>query len=156
MTPKANEMAMNRRTLLRSGIALFSLLAMVPMRALAMAWNKPAFEAAQEDQALQGLGAKQVEPSDLITLIAPDFAENGAIVQVEVESHIPGTEAIAILGEKNPTSLIANFMFEPGVRPHIIIRIKLADSGELKAVIKASDKYYATTRYVEVAIGGCN
>jgi sulfur-oxidizing protein SoxY len=47
-------------------------------------------------------------------------------------------------------------MFEPGVRPHIIIRIKLADSGELKAVIKAGDKYYATARHVEVAIGGCN
>jgi sulfur-oxidizing protein SoxY len=108
------------------------------------------------EQALQDLGAGQVEDSKLITLTAPDYAENGAIVQIEVESHIPGTQAIAVLAEKNPTALIANFMLEPGVRPHIILRIKLGDSGELKTVIKAGDKYYATSKHVEVAIGGCN
>ncbi|HEY7985688.1 MAG TPA: thiosulfate oxidation carrier protein SoxY [Methylophilaceae bacterium] len=146
---------MNRRLLLKSGIALFSLLVIAPMRALAAAWNKPAFEAVQVEQALQEFGIKQVEASDLITLIAPDFAENGAIVQIEVESHIPGTEEISILAEKNPTSLIANFILATGTEPHIILRIKLGDSGPLKAVIKAGDKYYAAAKHVEVAIGGC-
>jgi sulfur-oxidizing protein SoxY len=149
-------MESNRRTLLKSGLAMFCLLLIAPMRALAEAWNSTAFEATQPQQALQGLGAGQAEASSLITLTAPDFAENGAIVQIEVESHIAGTQAIAILAEKNPTPLIANFMFEPAARPRIILRIKLAESGELKAIIKAGDKYYVTSRYVEVAIGGCN
>lgn len=135
---------------------MFSLLLMAPMRVLAAAWNRTAFEAVQPEQALQGLGVRQAEPSSLITLTAPDFAENGAIVQIEVESHIAGTEAIAILAEKNPTPLIANFMLDPATKPRIILRIKLAESGELKAMIKAGDRYYSTSRYVEVAIGGCN
>ncbi len=155
---------MNRRAILRSATALFALLAIAPMKTLAAAtakvlaaiWNKPAFEATGVEQALQGLHVNQVEDSKLITLIAPDYAENGAIVQIEVESHVPGTESIAILAEKNPTALIAQFMFEPGVRPHLILRIKLGDSGALKTVIKAADKYYAASKYVEVAIGGCN
>ncbi len=147
---------MNRRRLLKSGMALFSMLLIAPLRALAAVWNSPAFAAVQVEQALQGLGVKQVEASDLITLIAPDFAENGAIVQIEVQSHIPGTQAIAILAEKNPTSLIANFILEPDTNPHIIIRIKLGESGALKAVIRAGDRYYVTAKYVEVAIGGCN
>ena len=147
---------MNRRSILRSAVALFALLAIAPLRALAAIWNRPAFEATQVGQALQILNASPVEDSKLITLVAPDYAEDGAIVQIEVESHVPGTEAIAILAEKNPTSLIAHFTFEAGVRPHLILRIKLGDSGELKAVIKAAGKYYATAKYVEVAIGGCN
>jgi sulfur-oxidizing protein SoxY len=149
-------MELNRRTLLKSGMALLSLLVMAPVRVLAAVWNKAAFEATQTEQALQGLGARQAETSNLIMLNAPDFAENGAIVQIEVESHISGTEVIAILAEKNPTPLIANFIFEPATRPRIILRIKLAESGELKVVIKAGDRYYATSRYVEVAVGGCS
>jgi len=147
---------MNRRLLLKSGIALLSMLLIVPLRALAAVWNSQAFAAVQLDQALQGLGVKQIEASDQITLTAPDFAENGAIVQIEVESHIPGTQAIAILAEKNPTALIANFILEPDTKPHIILRIKLGESGALKAVIKAGDQYYVTEKYVEVAKGGCN
>jgi sulfur-oxidizing protein SoxY len=147
---------MNRRTLLKSAMALFSLLAIMPIRALAAAWNRPAFEATQVSQALHGLDVSQLEASSQITLSAPDFAENGAIVQIEVESNIPGTEAIAVLAEKNPTPLIANFMLEPTTKPHIILRIKLAESGELTAIIKADGKYYATSRHVDVAIGGCN
>ena len=83
----------------------------------------------------------QVDPSRDIVLTAPDLAENGAIVQIEVESHIPGTEAIAVLAEKNPTSLIANFVFSNGAEPYVITRIKLAETGELKAVEKAGGKY---------------
>lgn len=155
---------MNRRAILRSGMTLLALFAIAPMKtlaaatakALAVIWNRPAFEATRVGEALQGLNVSHTEDSKLITLTAPDYAENGAIVQIEVESHIPGTQAIAILAEKNPTSLIAQFTFEAGVRPHIILRIKLGDSGELKAVVKATDGYYATSKYVEVAIGGCN
>jgi sulfur-oxidizing protein SoxY len=76
-------------------------------------------------------------------------------VQIEVESHIPGTEAIAILAEKNPTPLIANFVFSNGAEPYVITRIKLAETGDLKVVVKAGDKYFSVARKVEVALGGC-
>ncbi len=146
---------MNRRNLLKSAAALAGLLALVPLRAFAAAWNKAAFEATKPATALEGLGAKLPQASNLIEIIAPDFAENGAIVQIEVESRIPGTEAIAVLAEKNPTSLIANFMFSNGAKPKIITRIKLAETGMLKVVIKAGDKYYEASKEIKVSLGGC-
>jgi sulfur-oxidizing protein SoxY len=83
------------------------------------------------------------------------MAENGAIVQIEVESHIPNTEAISIMVDKNPTPLIANFVFSNGALPAIITRIKMAETSELKAIVKADGKYYSVGRKVEVALGGC-
>lgn len=146
---------MQRRTLLQFCAAAAALLALTPLRALAAVWNKPAFEAQKVDAALQGLGAAPGEASADIELVAPQVAENGAIVQIEVASRIPGTEAIAILVEKNPTPLVANFLFPEGTEPFVVTRIKMAETSELKAVVKAGDKYYSASRVVEVALGGC-
>lgn len=146
---------MHRRLILKSCAALVGVLAMSPWRALAAVWNKAAFEATQPDVAVSALTPHPPQASKLIDIIAPDFAENGAIVQIEVESRIPNTEAIAILAEKNPTSLIANFMFGKNTKPKIITRIKLAETGLLKVVVKAGDQYFEASRRVEVSIGGC-
>lgn len=146
---------MNRRHWLKSCSALLILAALAPLRALAAAWNKPAFESRSVDDALRGLGVDRVGPGRDIVLTAPDMAENGAIVQIEVESRIPGTEEIALLAEKNPTPLLANFVFVNGAEPFVIVRIKLAETGDLKAVVKAGGKYYSVSRKVEVALGGC-
>jgi sulfur-oxidizing protein SoxY len=142
----------NRRTFLKSAAAL---LALLPLSAIAAAWNRLAFEATKPEAALQELGISQPQPSSEIDLIAPDFAENGAIVQIEVTSHIPNTEAIAILADKNPTSLIANFMFSNGALPKLITRVKLAESCELKVIVKAGDRYFEASKNVQVAVGGC-
>lgn len=146
---------MNRRTWLKSLVSVTVLAALTPIRALAALWNRQAFEAANMEGALQGLGIGQVGPSRDIVLTAPDMAENGAIVQIEVESHIPGTEAISILVEKNPTPLIANFNFGNGAEPFVITRIKMAETSQLKAIIKAGGTYYSVGKKVDVAIGGC-
>lgn len=146
---------MDRRRWLQGSTALLGLLAFAPMRALAALWNKLAFEAQAVDQALQWLGVSAAEAAPQIILIAPDMAENGAVVQIEVESSIPGTEAIAILAEKNPTPLVANFMFANGAEPYVITRIKMAETAEIKAIVKAAGRYYSVSKKVEVANGGC-
>ena len=146
---------MNRRILLKSGMAFLGFLALTPLKVLAAMWNKPAFESQNVDGALQGLGIEQVGPSRDIVLIAPDMAENGAIIQIEVGSRIPGTEAIAVLAEKNPTPLIANFLFFSGAEPYIVTRIKMAETAEVRAIVKAGGKYYSVSKKVEVALGGC-
>ena len=147
---------MNRRSLLQAGAALLGLAALAPLKALAAVWNKAAFDAISVQGALQGLQVTQSGPSRDIVLIAPQLAENGAIVQIEVESRIPGTEAIAILSDKNPTPLIANFVFAEGTEPYIVTRIKMAETSELKAIVKAGGKYYSVSRKVEVSVGGCD
>lgn len=146
---------MNRRAWVKSAAALLVLAVSTPLRALAAVWNKPAFEAQQVGDALRGMGIAQAGPTHDIVLIAPDMAENGAIVQIEVESRIPNTEAIAILVEKNPTPLIANFIFSNGADPYVVTRIKMAETSELKAIVKAGGQYFSVSRKVEVALGGC-
>ena len=146
---------MNRRVWLKAGAAALGLLMAVPLRALAAVWNRAAFESATLQGALDGLQAKTVDPSRDIVLVAPDVAENGAIVQIEVESRIPGTEAIAVLVEKNPTPLIANCVFSNGAEPYVVTRIKMSETSALKAVVKAGDRYYSVSKQVEVALGGC-
>ena len=64
-------------------------------------------------------------------------------------------EAIAILAEKNPTPLIANFMFSNGAEPYVITRIKMAETAEVRAIVKAGGKYYSVGKKVEVSLGGC-
>ncbi len=146
---------MNRRHWLKAMTALLALGAMAPLRLLAAVWNKPAFESQHLDGALQGLGASHIATSKDIVLVAPDMAENGAIVQIEVESRIPATEAISVLVEKNPTPLIANFVFSPDTVPAFVTRIKMAETSELKIIVKAGGKYFSTSKTVEVALGGC-
>jgi sulfur-oxidizing protein SoxY len=146
---------MDRRRWLQGSAVLLGLMVFAPLRAAAALWDKWAFEAQSVDEALHGLDVSATEQVSRIVLIAPDMAENGAVVQIEVESRIPGTEAIAILAEKNPTPLIANFMFAIGAQPYIITRIKMAETAEVKAIVKAGGRYYSVSKKVEVATGGC-
>lgn len=146
---------MNRRRWMQAATALAFAVVISPLRALAAAWNRAAFEAPTLEGALQGMGVTHITAHGQLTLIAPDFAENGAIVQVEVTSSLPQTEAIALLAEKNPTPLIANFVFSQDAEPYVITRIKLAETTELKAIVKAAGHYYSVSKKVEVALGGC-
>ncbi|MBU3736132.1 MAG: thiosulfate oxidation carrier protein SoxY [Methylobacterium sp.] len=146
---------MNRRTWMKTGAAALGLLMAVPLRALAAAWNRAAFESTSLQGALDGLQASPIDAGRDIVLVAPDLAENGAIVQIEVESRIPGTEAIAVLVEKNPTPLIANFVFSNGAEPYVVTRIKMSETSALKAVVKVGERYYSVSKQVEVAVGGC-
>ncbi|MCB5188344.1 thiosulfate oxidation carrier protein SoxY [Methylobacillus caricis] len=140
-----------RRSILQ--MLLASLL--LPLKALAAAWNRPAFEASTIDGAKQVLDMRAEENSAQIEIVAPDFAENGAVVQIEVMSRIAGTEAIAIFAERNPVPLVANFTFSHGAQPYVITRIKMAESQSLQVVVKAGGRYYQANRDVAVSEGGC-
>lgn len=137
-------------------LGLFSAILLAPLAAIAAVWNRAAFEAVKLDDASQALAINGELKSDLIHITAPERAENGAIVQVEVKSDIAGTEAIAILVEKNPTPLIANFMFSNGAEPFVVTRIKMAEDSDIKVVVKAGDQYFTNSRHVVVLENGCN
>ena len=145
---------MQRRHFLQLFLSVAGL-ALIPVRAFAAIWNAAAFQATQSEAALARLGATNLKPSSLITIVAPDKAENGAVVQIEVTSRIPNTESIAILVDKNPTSLIAHFKFSNGADPFVVTRIKMAETSDLQAVIKADNQYFVAKRSVEVLENGC-
>ena len=147
---------MQRRAFLQCLVGLSAMALLVPLRAVAALWNRTAFESKDVQGALAGLEVPTEIPSEDIEIIAPERAENGAVVQVEVRSRIPGTEAIAILAEKNPTPLIANFIFSHGAEPFVITRIKMAETSHIQAIVKSGDQYYIAKRMVEVLENGCD
>ena len=128
---------------------------LLPLQALAAVWNKAAFEAIKVDVATESLAINREIQSQDITIIAPDRAENGAVVQIEIMSNIANTEAIALFVDKNPTPLIGNFMFGENTMPYLITRIKMVEDSHVKVVVKAGERYYTNSKSVIVLENGC-
>ena len=118
-------------------------------------WNKAAFEAKNMNDVLKAMGGSAPEKSGDITITAPDIAENGAVVPVAVASKLANTQMIAILVEKNPSSLAAEFDILPGTEPNVGTRVKMGQSSNVHAVVKAGGKYYVATKEIKVTLGGC-
>jgi sulfur-oxidizing protein SoxY len=127
-----------------------------PGDAHAAAWNKGAFEATTVDAAVKALGGgTPAQSKDISFVQTPDIAENGAVVPIGVASAIPKTEAIAILVEKNPNMLAAVFDIPAGTDPTVSTRVKMAQSSNVYALVKADGKYYVASKEVKVTLGGC-
>jgi len=156
-------MNIQRREVLRQGggVTLLALVAaagwLKPGEALAAdAWNKAAFETNSMDATVKALGGTTPAQSKDVTFFqTPDIAENGAVVPVGVTSTIPKTESIAILVEKNPNMLVAVFDIPAGTEPSLTTRIKMGQSSNVFALVKADGKYYVASKEIKVTLGGC-
>jgi sulfur-oxidizing protein SoxY len=126
-----------------------------PTEVLAVEWNKDAFAAKGVPDALKAVGAVGAADSKDILIKAPDIAENGAVVPIEVTSKIAGTSAIMLMVEKNASPLTADFNLSNGAEGYVSTRIKMGQTSNVRAVVKAGGKYYTTTKEVKVTIGGC-
>ena len=127
-----------------------------PGRAVAQAWNKDAFEPHSLDATVKALNGTAPVPSKNIAFVAtPDIAENGAVVPIGISSTLPKTEAIAILVEKNPNMLAAVFDIPPGTEPSLSTRIKMQQTSNVYALVKADGRYYVASKEIKVTLGGC-
>jgi sulfur-oxidizing protein SoxY len=119
------------------------------------AWNKSGFEAKASNEAIKNLGAANLIESKDIAITAPDIAENGAVVPVAVTSKIPNTQSISIIAEKNPFPLAATFDMANGAESYASVRIKMGQTSNVRAVVKADGKFYTSAKEVKVTVGGC-
>lgn len=144
-----------QHTLAMGGIGVASLLGLLtPLSALA-AWPKEAFQAKTLPEAMKSLLGTDVPQEDSkIRIDAPSIAEDGSLVRVNIYADLPNVESISIFSPQNPIPLIACFRLTPGVKGFISTKIKMADSGDIVAVVKAGDKLYSAHRQVKVSIGG--
>jgi sulfur-oxidizing protein SoxY len=126
-----------------------------PFDAWAVAWNQIGFDSKGMADALKSIGATTSVESPDILIKAPDIAENGAIVPIEIVSKIPNTRFIAILAEKNPFPLVGTFDFANGAEGFVSTRVKLGQTSLVRAIVKADDKVFSATKEVKVTIGGC-
>lgn len=151
-----------RRTLLKGAGATGALAAamaagvLVPGRVLAAEWNRAAFEAKDVAGALKGLGAAGAAENPGIVIKAPDIAENGAVVPVDVSSTLANTVSLAILVDKNPLPLSGAFDFSNGALPELALRLKMGQTSLVEVVARTADgKFYKAKKEVKVTVGGC-
>ena len=151
-----------RREVLKAGggVTFYALLIaagwLKPGAAAAQAWNKAAFEAHSMDDAMKAFGGSApAQSKDIAFVSTPDIAENGAVVPIGITSSIPKTESIAILVEKNPNMVAASFDIPPGTEPAISTRVKMGQSSNVYALVKADGKYYVASKEIKVTLGGC-
>jgi sulfur-oxidizing protein SoxY len=148
-------MNQQRRILLKYS-AVFGLMASAGLISVAQAqeWNKAAFEGKSLDEVFKILGAGSPDKSGAITLNAPDIAENGAVVPVGITTTLKA-EQMAILVEKNPSSLAAQFFIPAGTEPFVTSRIKMGQTSNVYGLVKADGKWSMAVKEVKVTLGGC-
>jgi sulfur-oxidizing protein SoxY len=152
----------NRREALKAagGLSLVGLLAAAgwlrPGMAAAETWNKDAFSTHSMDETMKALGGgPPAQSKDIVFFSTPDIAENGAVVPIGITSKVPKTESIAILIEKNPNMLAAVFDLPPGTDPSLSTRVKMGQTSNVYALVKADGKYYVASKEIKVTLGGC-
>ena len=144
-----------RRNMIKVGTVI-SLMASTGLISFAQAneWNKAAFDGKSLDDVLKALGSSGVEKSASITLNAPDIAENGAVVPVGISTTLPASQLV-ILVEKNPNVLAAQFTILDGAQAFVTTRVKMSQSSNVYALVKADGKWFVTSKEIKVTLGGC-
>jgi len=147
-------MIQTRRTITLGLVAALGAVLLNPVRALA-AWNDGAFKARSTMDGMKALGISNPQDSSDIVIRAPEIAENGAVVPIDVTSNIPGTTSISVFIEKNPFPYTGSFEFAAGAVPFVHLRAKVGESTPVRVVVAAGGKFYTAAKDVKVTIGGC-
>jgi sulfur-oxidizing protein SoxY len=147
-------MLQTRRTVVIGLAAAFGAALLKPLAALA-ARNDGAFKEKSAADAMRALGMSGAQESGDIVIRAPDIAENGAVVPIDITSNIPGTTSISVFIEKNPFPYTGTFDFAAGAVPFVHLRAKIGESTPVRVVVAAGGKHYTTAKEVKVTIGGC-
>ncbi len=116
--------------------------------------DRATFEVKTMADALKAIGGTPAT-SDQISVVSPDIAENGAVVPVGASSKLADTTEIYLLVEKNPTPLSAGFILPAGTVADVQTRLKMGQSTNVIAVVKAGGKLYSASKETKVTLGGC-
>jgi sulfur-oxidizing protein SoxY len=143
-----------RRELLQWAGAVFLGCTLLPQRDARAAAEESAFAAGSLADVLRALGGEPAAGPQ-ISLMVPDLVENGAVVPVEVTSHLAGAQSIYLISESNPFPLVARLDFPEGTQPFVATRIKVAQSCNIYAVVRTGGQLVWTSKGTQVTIGGC-
>lgn len=129
---------------------------LLPTRVLAAEWNRPAFTSRNVGDALKNYGSATATETRDIVINAPEIAENGAKVEVEVSCNVANTRSLAIFADKNPMPLCSAIEFSGPVLPYVREQIKLSETTRIRVVAKTGDgKSHVAFREIKVTLGGC-
>lgn len=95
-----------------------------------------------------------IDGTGKIKLKAPQIAENGAIIPLTISSKLNAT-SVAIFQSANPEATVAVFTVPPGGIVYYSLRIKMAQTAEIRVVVETDGKLYSVSKEVKVTKGGC-
>ena len=142
-----------RREFIEKSIAAGIASLLAPSLAFAK-WPQVAFEKTDLAQAIAAISQGDPQDGD-ITLVAPRIAENGSQVRVEVQAKINNVEWISILVDKNPVPLTSQFLMMGESEPYVAANLKVRETSNVIALVKADGRYYSASQEVKVTAGGC-
>ena len=150
-----------RRQFLKGGLSAALLTPLLgtglltPTRVLAADWNRPAFTARNVGDALKAYGSANAAESRDILINAPEIAENGAKVEIEITSNIANTRSMAVFADKNPMPLCSSIEFLSPVLPYLREQMKLSETTRIRVVAKTTEgKFHVAFREIKVTLGG--
>ena len=94
--------------------------------------------------------------ADEVRITVPPTVDDGSVVPVSVESSLPDTREILIVVDKNPIPLAARVRIPEGTEAFVSMRIKVAESGNIHALVRAGGQVYAASAQTKVTVGGCS
>ena len=151
-----------RRKFLKAGSAATLLAPLIgtgllkPTSVLAAEWNRSAFTARNISDAIKAYGGTNATESRDIVINAPEIAENGAKVEIEINCALSNARTLAVFSDRNPMPLCGTLEFSGNAVPYARLQLKLAESTRIRAMVKTSDgKTYVAFRDVKVTLGGC-
>lgn len=114
------------------------------------------FSAATPADAIRAtLGSAESVADERIRLNLPDRAENGDVVPVSIDADLSNVQRITLVADKNPVPVVASFRLGPEVEGFVATRMRLAETGNVTAVVESGGKFYTGSKTVQVLIGGC-
>ncbi|MGA7982614.1 MAG: thiosulfate oxidation carrier complex protein SoxZ [Chromatiaceae bacterium] len=101
------------------------------------------------------LGTDQSTPDPAVQLGITDTVEMADMVPLSVTTTLDNVESITIVADKNPNPIIAYYRLDPQLQPYVATRVRLAESGDVHALVKSGGIVHRATKNVKVAISGC-
>ena len=151
---------MNRRNFIKNSMLFAGSLVAIPSLIVSKkayaAWPKKSFDIKVLTESVSSVyGHSNLEESSKVKLKAPEIAENGAIVPINVSTTLDNVESIMIFVENNPQPLSSGYKLTSLSEPSIGTRLKMGKTSNVMAAVKSGDKVYTSTQEVKVTIGGC-
>ena len=151
---------MNRRNFIKNSMlfagSLFAAPSLIVSGKAYAAWPEKSFDIKDLTESVSSVyGHSNLEESSKVKLKAPEIAENGAIVPINVSTTLDNVESIMIFVENNPQPLSSGYKLTSLSEPSIGTRLKMGKSSNVMAAVKSGDKVYTSTQEVKVTIGGC-
>ena len=109
------------------------------------------------DETMKAFGGGAPAPSnDIVFFSTPDIAENGAVVPIGITSKDPEDASRSPSSSRRiRTCWRPCSTFPAGTDPSLSTRIKMGQTSNVYALVKADGKYHVASKEIKVTLGGC-